>query len=426
MLHGFTAATFVETVNGLELLRSNLYEIKKSGSLKTLGGLLALFHLLQFFLWWKNGNLPLKFVASGQPMCWSLFESCDWLHVVPLGILSVFYWTYGVFMAFAAAILLATELVALGYYLMLIAAACGMILYFQDLRLSSNEGYFIFFLSFAYMFVPSKHRLMRWLIVSFLIARGMSQASPDWLTGNWYMEHLNLPVKLAEWLAAVSVLVQMIGGATLLFRDGRYFWTGWLSLFVFECAHLYMGEVLQSSLSLGAMLYIAFDEFELRKAEREYIYQSFIRPEPSFVWGGVLLAFFWSAQLAPLAGLKRQSGVKTFLDVWALHPEAAHEDCKQSTFAVYKDRTEEIEVKPQVQRQASMVCNVYMRFLDLKGTCKQLRENDPNFVTLSSELQVRNYREKTAFRAFEVADFCDPELTFKRLGEVEWNTNRGK
>lgn len=410
----------------MELLRSNLYEIKKSGSLRTLGGLLALFHLLQFFLWWNQGGLPLKFVQQGLPMCWSLFESCDWLHVVPIGILTFFYWTYAVFMVIAALTLLLTDLVAVGYYLLLIGGLCGLLLYFQDLRLSSNEGYFIFFLSFAYLFVPSKHRLMRWLIVSFFVARGMSQASPDWLTGNWYMEHLNLPVKLAEWLAALSVLVQMIGGATLLFRDGRYFWTGWLSLFIFECAHIYMGESLQSCLSLGAMLYVAFDEFELRKAEREYIYQSFIRPEPSFVWGGVLLAFFWSAQLTPFLGFQRISPLRNVLDVWALHPEAAHEDCKQTTFAVYKDRIEEIDVKPQLTRQASMVCNVYMRFLDLKGACKQLQEADSSFVTLSSELQVHNYREKSAYRAFEVADVCAPDLTFKRLGEVEWNTNRDK
>ncbi|MBX3021336.1 MAG: hypothetical protein KF799_06615 [Bdellovibrionales bacterium] len=411
----------------MELLRANLYEIKKSGSLKTLGGLLALFHLLQFYLWYDQGHLPLKFVQQGLPMCRSLFETCDWLNVIPFGLLSTFYWTYAIFMGIAALALLLTDLVALGYYLMLIASLCGLVLYFQDLRLSSNEGYFIFMMTFAYMFVPSKHRLMRWMVVSFFVARGMSQASPDWLTGNWYMEHLSLPVKLAEWLAAVSVLVQMIGGAILLFRDGRYFWTGWVSLFAFECANLYMGEVLQGSISLGALLYVAFDELELRKAEREYLYQSFIRPEPSFVWGGILLAFFWCAQLAPMVSMgKAGGGVKAFLDVFALHPEAAHEDCEQHTFAIYKDRVEEIDVKAQISRQASMVCNVYMRFLDLKGTCKQLQENSSDFITLASELQVRNYREKTAVRAFEVADFCNPDLTFKRLSEVEWNTNRDK
>lgn len=410
----------------MEFIKSNLYEIKKSGSLRTLGGLLALFHLLQFYLWWDEGNLPLKFVAQGLPMCWSMFESCEWLRVIPFGLLTFIFYAYGFIILLSTLCFLLTELVALGFYSLLIGLFCGFILYTQDLRLSSNEGYFIFFSSFAFLFVPSKHRLMRWLIVSFFAARGLSQASPDWLSGNWYMEHLHLPIKLAEWLAAVSVLVQMIGGATLLFRDGRFFATGWLSLFVFECANLYIGDLLSASLAMGSLVYIALDEFELRKAEREYLYQSFIRPEPSFMWGAILLVFFWSAQLTPFVNLGRNSKLKAALDVWALHPEAAHEECEQRTYAHYKGRSEEIDLVPQMSRQPAMLCNPYLRFLDLKAACKQMRDADPDFVTLSSVLQVRNYREKTSFRAFEIKDFCDPELTFKRLGEVKWTTNPGK
>jgi hypothetical protein len=410
----------------MEFIKSNLYEIKKSGSLRTLGGLLALFHLLQFYLWWDEGNLPLKFVAQGLPMCWSMFENCQWLRLIPFGLLTFIFFAYGAIILLSTLCFLLTDLVALGFYSLILGSFFGFLLYTQDLRLSSNEGYFIFFASFAFLFVPSKHRLMRWLIVSFFAARGLSQASPDWLSGTWYMEHLHLPIKLAEWLAAVSVLVQMIGGASLLFRDGRFFATGWICLFVFECANLYVGDLLSASLAMGSLVYIALDEFELRKAEREYLYQSFIRPEPSFMWGAVLLAFFWAAQLTPFANLKRTSRIKAVLDIWALHPEAAHEECEQRTFARYKGRTEEIDLVPQMSRQPAMLCNTYLRFLDLKAACRQMHEADPDFVTLSSVLQVRNYREKTSYRAFEIEDFCDPELTFKRLGEVKWTTNPGK
>ncbi len=410
----------------MEYIRANLYEIKKSGSLRTLGGLLALFHLLQFYLWWDAGNLPLKYVTQGVPMCWSLMENCEWLRMIPFGLLSFLFYAYAFFIVISALVFLLTEIVGFAYYTLFVGTILAMILYFQDLRLSSNEGYFILFTSFAFLLVPSKHRLMRWLVVSFFAARGLSQASPDWLSGVWYEQHLGLPIKLGEWLAAVSVLVQMIGGATLLLRDGRYFWSGWGALIVYECFNLYVGELMSASLAMGALVYVALDELELRKAEREYVYQSFIRPEPSFLWGGILLAFFWSAQLAPFAGLERHSRIKAFLDVWALHPEAAHEECDQRTFAVFKDRVEEISVEPQISRQPAMACNTYLRFLDLKSTCNQMKEADPNFVTLSSVLQVRNYREKTNYRAFEVKDFCSTELTFKRLGEVKWNTNPDK
>jgi hypothetical protein len=40
--------------------------------------------------------------------------------------------------------------------------------------------------------------------------------------------------------------------------------------------------------------------------------------------------------------------------------------------------------------------------------------------------QVRNFREHSSFRAFEVKDFCQSDLSFKRLGEVQWTTNPAK
>ena len=406
----------------MEIFRANLWEIKKSGSLRTMGGLLALFHVLQFYLWAKDGNLPVKFVQQGMPMCWSMMESCDWLHIFPAELLTGIFYLYAVMVILAALCFLLSDLTALGYYFLMAGLGLSLILYFQDLRLSSNEGYFIALASFSYLIIPAKHRLMRWLIVSFLAARGLSQASPDWLTGNWYIEHLALPVKLGEWLAAVSVLVQMIGGAALIFRDGRYFWSGWLALFAFECMHLYIGELMSSCLALGMLVYVALDELELRKAEREYLYQSFIRPEPSFAIAGTLLALFWAAQLSPFFHLGPGSRLKSALDVFALHPEAAHEECDQRTFAIYKDRTEEVNVEAQIKGQPAMACNPYLRFLDLKAMCKELQEKDAGFVTLSSVLQVRNFREKLAYRAFEVADFCDPNVTFKKLGEVKWTT----
>jgi hypothetical protein len=408
-----------------EILKTNIWEIKKSGSLKTLGGLLALFHVLQFYFWSVDGRLPVKLVQQGLPMCWSFMENCGWLHL-PVGLLTVVYFAYIVFVAGAAAVLILTDWVAFGYNLLLIGSVLGLILYFQDLRLSTNEGYFLFFMTFAYLFVPSKHRLMRRLIVSFFVARGLSQCVADWLTGSWFLDHMHISLKLAEWLAALGVLAQMIGGAAMLFRDARYFWSGWLSLFIYECAYLYIGEVLGSCLALGALVYVALDELELRKAERQYIYQSFIRPEPSFLWAGILLSVFWAAQLSPFLTLPRESSIKGLLSIWALHPEAAHEECEQKTLAVFKNRREEIEVQSLEARQPAQFCNPYLRYLDLRATCKHLQENDSDFITLSSVFQVHNFRERTSYRAFEVKDFCAPELTFKRLAEVQWTTNPGK
>jgi len=64
--------------------------------------------------------------------------------------------------------------------------------------------------------------------------------------------------------------------------------------------------------------------------------------------------------------------------------------------------------------------------LDLRAECETRRQHDDDFVTIGSTLLIRSYREKSSFRAFESRDVCATDLTFKRLGEVEWNTSPEK
>jgi hypothetical protein len=104
--------------------------------------------------------LPLKLVEQGIPMCWSLFESCDWLRAIPFGLLTFIFFGYAVLAALAM-LCFFISLATLGFYFLLLTMLMGFTLYFQDLRISSNEGYFIFFMTFTFLFIPSKHRLMR-------------------------------------------------------------------------------------------------------------------------------------------------------------------------------------------------------------------------------------------------------------------------
>src|SRR6185437_3248214 len=102
----------------MEIIKSNLWEIKKSGSLKTLGGLLALAHVLQFCIWSMAGRLPLKLSAQGAPMCWSFMENCGWMHL-PHGLLSAIYYTYPILALLSAACLIITDWVTFGFWLLL-------------------------------------------------------------------------------------------------------------------------------------------------------------------------------------------------------------------------------------------------------------------------------------------------------------------
>lgn len=405
----------------MEFIKSNIWEIKRSGSLKFLGGALALFHALQFYLWSRDNNLPLKYAAEAVPLCRSLFENCEWVRVLPLGAFEAIYYAYAAVAILAALVFLLSSFVTFGFWLLVICWWIGGLLYIQDLRISANETFMILFLTLSFLVIPSKSRYFRWIVVSFFAAAGFAKLSPDWLSGLWFVEHMSLPIKLGEWLGAVTLLVEMIASACLLFKDARFFLTGWISLLVLQAMMLYIGEVFLPVINIFLLVFLALQESERRKAEREYIYQSFIRPEPSFIMGGLFLIVFWIAQILPFFGVTTRTTVAGLFDLWALQPMASHEECTQMTFALYKNRVEQVSADLDSSRSPTLRCNLYLRFLDLKSMCRSLKERDSDFVTLSSILEVRSLRTRETRRAFEVKDFCQADLNFKKLSGVRWN-----
>ena len=408
----------------MEFFNNNVWEIKKSNSLKFLGGTLALFHLAQFYFWFQEGMAPLKYAQESIPLCRSIFETCQWIRIFPYGVLEGLFYLYAVLALVSALAFLLTSFTGLGFWTLLFSWVCGGLLYFQDLRLSTNENFLILFLTITFLLVPSKSRYARWIVVSFIAASGLAKMSPDWLTGVWFVQHINVPIKLGEWLAAVCLVVELIASAALLLRDGRFFVTGWISLLAMQALMIFVGELFAPIINIALLVFIALQELEIRKVEREYIYQSFIRPEPSFIVGGSLLVIFWIAQLLPFANIDQRSAVGSTFDLFALHPLAAHEECSQKTYAVYNRQTEQIKLDLDTARVATMKCNVYLRYLDLKAVCQKLKETRPDFVTISSILEIKSLRTQEVRRAFEVKDFCQSDLTFKKLSDQKWNSEK--
>ena len=406
----------------MEFFKASIWEIKTSSSLKILGGMLALGHLIQFIFWQTAGQLPLLYAMEAAPMCWPIFDSCGWVRILPIAVLKILMFAYAFFAGSSIFFFLFTRFTGFAFFLLVCAFAPGFLLYIQDFRLSSNPGYLLFLLSFFYLLVPGKGRLFRLFIVSFFVASGLRKLSPEWLTGSWFLMHWPLQGKLAEWLAVLSTLIELLAAAAMLLRDARYFWTGWLTMAAYLGVQWWATGYFGPTFYLGLLVFLAAQDFEMRKSDREYIYQSFIRPEPSKLWSNALMLAFW---LSLAAAHLHFPGRKLLLPISAIlnpHPVAAAETCEQSTYAIYKTRSEEIDVPPRMGRPETMQCSPYLRFLDIKSLC-QSHSADPDFKTISSFLSVRRLRDATSKRAFEVRDFCNADLTFKSLGLSTWITS---
>lgn len=404
----------------VEWFKSNIWEIKKSSTNQLFGAALCVGHILTYIYWTLNNDLPLKYYSEASPMCWTILENCEGLRFLPYGVLSFLYYSYVLIAIVGGAIFFSTRTALPGWILLFILLILKALFYFQDFRLSSNDHYYLFFLNFVYLFIPNKENVLKALIISFYISSGLLKLSPEWLTGQWFNQHSVFHPKLAEWFSALSVLIEMIAPWGLLFRDGRYFAISFLTLVGYHIVIWYLDGFYTSSLMLMGLSLFLFSYFEQRRLEAEYIYQSFIRPDPSRSWIFIMITVFWLFQMLPWIPTENIK-VKQGAELLALNRMASATECKQTTFAIYNDRIEEIDIDNPVGRPEHLICSPYLRFLDSKSLCTKLKDM-PGFQTISSSLKTRDLKDKEFRVAFEILDFCHPNVRLKEMDFYSWNT----
>ncbi|MEO0335709.1 MAG: hypothetical protein AAF202_04920, partial [Pseudomonadota bacterium] len=304
----------------MEFLRANLWEVKKSTTLRLFGLILALGHIVVFTHWAWEGNLPLALVNSKAQMCWPMLENCDFVRFLSPSLLKFIYGCYLGFAILSGLLMLSTRIVGAAWFSMLLTTLMLVMLYFQDYRLSSNIIYFHLLCSFIWLFVPNKTNSLKAITLSYFVAKGMIMLSPEWLIGKWYLEQMTVPMKLAEWFAAISTMIVFIAPVALFFKDLRYFLVAFLGLEAYLLATLSIGDFLEPGLLALIVMIFSLDLYEQRKLEREFIYQSFIRPEPSKIWPWIVASLFWFAQAVPSTPIQWPSYVNHFGTLYSLNP----------------------------------------------------------------------------------------------------------
>lgn len=398
----------------MEFLKSNLWEIKKSSVLQLFGGILSLAHVLTYWSWVQAGKLPLIYHANPTPMCWSLFESCMWMKFLSAPMMSFAFHSYCVIALLAMGLFFFSRLIGVAWFLLALLLALKALFYFQDLRLSTNVHYLLFVLNFCFLFIPSKPNMLRWMVVAYYVASGLLKLSPNWLTGQWFVDQLHVPIKLGEWLAAMAVLVEMLAPVALWFRDLRNFLIGYGCLILYHGLMWYASGYFEPSIMLLVLQIFPLLYYEERKVEREYLYQSFIRPEPNKAWVWIGMLTFCTVQALPYIPHQSLNSLRHLEQSLALAPVAASEECIQTTFIIFQDHMEEVDLKPPADRPSAYKCNPYLRFLDIKAACRDMQE-DSQFKTVMSYFQVRSLRDRAFRTAFQSQDLCSEQTTYRTL-----------
>lgn len=409
----------------MEFIKSNIYEIKKSSSLAILGVALSVAQLFQAYVWMTSTNSPLVFSAQTTSMCWPIFSSCNWAHWASPGIISGIFWLYVIATVLALVFFLFTRAAGVGASLFWVSTLTGFLLYLQDFRLSSNPGFFTFFLSFLFLLIPSKIFSFRWIIFSLYLSQALLKLNSDWLSGGWVLAQFHVPDKFGEWISGLSTLIEFIAPATLLMRDGRYFWSGWLTLFFYHVLLMSVGVHQMSALFLGLLVFLGFADWEERKLEREYIYQSFIRPEPSRIWPAVVLLIFWFCQGSRYFQIfNHEPRLNSSINLLVPYPMTVMEECELLAWKVSKQGWEEFQLEPNTGRAESMVCHPYLQFLDLKSACELSAKESEDFVTIAAIFKSRRSFDSESKIHFQTSNLCDPALQFSNIGQNSWNSKQ--
>lgn len=341
-------------------------------------------------------------------------EKCDVITSIPFSLLSIFFGAYLLFAIISCLALLSSRLVGIGWFFLLLATALKAVLYFQDYRLSTNIHYLHFLMLTIWLFIPSKVLSFKLVLAGYFITSGLHKLSPEWLTGRWFMDHLNVPVKLAEWLAALSAIIEFVAPVVLFFKDGRYFISAFLTLLAYLAGLFYINSFLAPSILALLIFVFALQLIEERRIEREFIYQSFIRPEPSKFWTAFVIIIFVIGQALPwipsLPAPLQKAGV-----LLALKKRAKITECRQTTYLIYKNKTEELASDADHRLSEESRCDPYLRFLDARSYCEKVH-SDENFVTVASYFSSRGLKDTHYERVFEVDDICNPETRFSDLG----------
>lgn len=374
---------------------------------------MSLCHILTFIFWLQSEKLPLKLAQSASHMCWPVMDNCEFITSIPYSVLSFFFGAYLLFAIISTLALLSSRLVGVGWFFIFLATAMKAVLYFQDYRLSSNIHYLHFLMLTVWLFLPSKVLSFKLLLTGYFITSGVHKLSPEWLTGQWFLDHLNIPVKLAEWFAALSTIIEFIAPVILFLKDGRYFISAFLVLLTYLGGLFYINGFLPPAM-LGLMLFVfVLQLLEDRRNEREFIYQSFIRPEPSLVWSALIITVFVLGQALPwipsLPVPLQKAGV-----VLSLKKRGKINECRQTTYLIYSHRIEELLSEPQKNISEENRCDPYLRFLEAKSHCEKHREDD-GFVTVASFFSSRGLKDSHFHRVFEANDVCHPDTRFSSL-----------
>lgn len=388
-------------------LKRSVWEIERSTALTWLGALISISQIITYYYWINNSTLfGTKFI---QPLlCWSFFPECNAGLGISGHVLAGLF-TLNLIMACGALIFFVMQRFIGGAWTMTFVSWCILTsIYLLDASLRTNTYSIFIIIVFGFLFLPSKIKLTRYLLFVYFLADAYTRLDPAWLSGLPLLQSLDLPEKGLEWVAAFSVIIQLVMPFFAISKDSQRMGYGVGSLIIYN---MFYFIVLQEPgfMIIGLLMsFFIFDSFEKNKMERETLYQSYEHPEPSNFWWPAVLTLFIAAQL-PMLGHIRP------LEFFRMQKVTTSQECRLLAFSHYNDKVEWHGADVNNALPSGLRCNSQVNFNAMKKLCKtQTGENE--FQNMTVFFLTRGLTDEGFSPQFSSDRFCDSSFNASSIG----------
>ncbi len=387
-------------------IKSNFWEIARSQLLINTGVLLSLIYICSYFYW---KNLPQFTGASDstQPiLCWSFFNQCQESILFSSGIAPTLFAILISSSVIALICFLTRRILGLAWFLLFVANMIYSVFYFSDASIATDVGALILLLSWSYLFIPNKPTVFRYVLFLFLIVSSYQHWTIDWLSGATLLNTISLPTKGLEWLAALTMSGYLIFPFLLLSPIAQRRTIGLLGIAAIQIIFFYYDRSFSSISLLIISVFYLFEFFEIKRLERESLYQSYEHPEPSKLGPIIVSLFFLAAQT-------KAFGHKAIFELVKIQGPAKSVQCQRITFLYSNNDITEISDDGPVAANPALACHSWLNFNYVRNLCHKYSAQ-PGFKTISHHFLIRNLGDKTYQTQFADNDFCRADLTISK------------
>jgi len=410
----------------MSFLRRNIDEISRDRALRFYGAALAFLHVLAFLNWETLQPLSKIFDPSQGPLvCWPFFEDCGKWRMISPHLAESILRGYVIFALATVILFFQSKNVSRAWVALLFLNILKSIILFQDYRLRLNQHYMTFAVTFAFLFIPGKRQVLRYLIVSFYFWAGTLKFTPDWISGAglYGKKPLGVPEVLIPASCVYVIFLELIIVFGLLARNRWIFWISFAQIIAFHIASWSVVDFFYPTLMLGILSIFLLARYIRDPLDPNQdpplapnMKKFFLFREPVSVYA--MVGMFAIIQLLPYSfpGDQSFTGEGRLL---ALHMFDAPLQCMAwATIRFADGRKQEMALRtkfltPRIQ------CDPNVYFSLGKDLCRRIGK-DKRIETIDLHLQTRRTANEAFTPVIEQADFCHKDLHYDLWRSNAW------